>query len=168
MARAAAKKGRAKDLEEEAESVLGAVGTEFIGVVLLGIAAIAMLALATYSPADAVFELVPVSNRAGVVGADGASVGGGSGQVINVNNGWIAGGDFTSLDSRISTVETNPVLDVGPYVSLDTTIPGQPAVLVSGANLQIDDGETVALQYTKVGTGLAIPAGMIVIEYTHR
>jgi len=45
------------------------VSTEFAGLGLLGMALLSTLALATYSPADPVFELANVVNRAGVVGA---------------------------------------------------------------------------------------------------
>ncbi len=45
------------------------VSTEFAGLGLLGMALLSTLALATYSPADPIFEFTNVVNRAGVVGA---------------------------------------------------------------------------------------------------
>ncbi|MCZ6783202.1 MAG: DNA translocase FtsK 4TM domain-containing protein [Proteobacteria bacterium] len=45
------------------------VGAEIAGVAVLGVSLLALLALASYEPADPVFALAPVANDAGVVGA---------------------------------------------------------------------------------------------------
>ena len=45
------------------------MGTEFAGLLLVGIALLATLGVATYSPDDPVLALEPVANRAGAAGA---------------------------------------------------------------------------------------------------
>ena len=52
-----------------ATDFLARVGAEFGGLVLIGIALLSGVALATYSPADPVFALADVANRAGPAGA---------------------------------------------------------------------------------------------------
>jgi hypothetical protein len=47
---------------------------ECLGVGLLGLALLLALALASFSPADPVFEAVAVENRAGIVGASAAAL----------------------------------------------------------------------------------------------
>ena len=78
MARAAAKsrsrRGRAsstprQQMDDERDPVLIAVGSEIVGLVLIGLSMVATLALATYSAEDPVAELVEVANGAGPVGA---------------------------------------------------------------------------------------------------
>ena len=70
MAKAAAKRRRLRAGDDDtARSFVAIVASEFVGVSLLGLAALATLALATYSAVDPVFELTQVTNRAGVVGA---------------------------------------------------------------------------------------------------
>jgi S-DNA-T family DNA segregation ATPase FtsK/SpoIIIE len=70
LARAAAKRARSRRTSDESESSFVAVLTnELVGVALLGLSALWILALATYAPGDPIFELAPVANRAGVVGA---------------------------------------------------------------------------------------------------
>ena len=77
MARAAAKNARgnkrsakrARSSDVESEPILIAAGSEIVGLVLIGLALLSTLALATYAPEDPVGELVAVANRAGPVGA---------------------------------------------------------------------------------------------------
>ena len=77
MARAAAKNARGRQRgskgvrqsEGDSEPVLIAAGSEIVGLILIGLALLATLALATYAPEDPVGELVAVANRAGPVGA---------------------------------------------------------------------------------------------------
>ena len=70
MARAKASAGAGRSRRSDGgESFAVRVGLEFAGVVLLALALLSSLALATYSPSDAVFRLEKVANRAGVVGA---------------------------------------------------------------------------------------------------
>jgi S-DNA-T family DNA segregation ATPase FtsK/SpoIIIE len=72
VTRSAAKRGRkrvAASGEAGDRTLLSVIGAEFVGIGLLGLSALAALALATYSEADPILELTPVANRAGVVGA---------------------------------------------------------------------------------------------------
>ena len=76
MARAAAKSRKQKGAGREAsrtkerdEPMLVAAGSEILGLVLIGLALLSTLALATYAPEDPVAKLVEVSNSAGPVGA---------------------------------------------------------------------------------------------------
>jgi S-DNA-T family DNA segregation ATPase FtsK/SpoIIIE len=85
MARATAKSsgrqkgGRSKvEVEEADEPMFVAAGFEIVGLLLIGLALVTTLALATYAPEDPVAELVEVSNGAGPVGATLA--------------GWLLGG----------------------------------------------------------------------------
>ena len=72
MARAAAR-GR-KTRERSDEGVSARVVRECAGVGLLGLALLLMLALASFTPADPIFEAAPVENLAGVVGASAAAL----------------------------------------------------------------------------------------------
>lgn len=98
MARAAAKglksrRGRAEEDDRASRSpLLIAAGSEIAGLVLIGLALLSTLALATYAPEDPVAALVEVRNAGGPVGATLAgwllgSTGGGS--VV-----WVAAGAF--------------------------------------------------------------------------
>ncbi len=76
MARAVAGRSRrgsgsksSREAELEGGPVWIAAGSEIIGLVLIGLALLAALALATYAPEDPVAEIVPVANAAGPVGA---------------------------------------------------------------------------------------------------
>ncbi|MBW2420667.1 MAG: DNA translocase FtsK 4TM domain-containing protein [Deltaproteobacteria bacterium] len=71
MAKAAAKsaRNRRNKSKEPGDSFVSRVTVEFVGLSLLGLALYACLALATYSPTDPIFQITPVVNRAGVVGA---------------------------------------------------------------------------------------------------
>ena len=70
MAKAVARRSGTRRSGRDAKApLLARIGGEFLGVGLLGCAALAALALATYSPADPVLELVSVENQAGAVGA---------------------------------------------------------------------------------------------------
>jgi len=75
MARAAAKRARsrrgrpAEEDREDAGPVLVAAGREIVGLVLIGLALLSTLALATHAPEDPVAALVPVRNAAGPAGA---------------------------------------------------------------------------------------------------
>ncbi|MEO1934330.1 MAG: DNA translocase FtsK 4TM domain-containing protein [Myxococcales bacterium] len=78
MARAAAKsrsrRSRPSSARGDKESgedgpILIAVGSEIVGLILIGVSLVSTLALATYSPEDPVAELIEVSNGAGPVGA---------------------------------------------------------------------------------------------------
>ena len=76
MARAAAKSRKQKGAGREAsrskdldEPMLVAAGSEILGLVLIGLALLSTLALATYAPEDPVARLVEVGNSAGPVGA---------------------------------------------------------------------------------------------------
>jgi len=72
MARAAAKRGRRRRTRDvDARSRLAqALAAEVVGIGLLGLAALATLALATYSPTDPLLALEQVDNAAGIVGAN--------------------------------------------------------------------------------------------------
>jgi len=63
----AARRGRAAAADEEIAS--SGVWAEVSGVALVLLAMLATLALSTYEPSDPLFELAPVANRAGVIGA---------------------------------------------------------------------------------------------------
>jgi S-DNA-T family DNA segregation ATPase FtsK/SpoIIIE len=65
VARAGAKRKR----EARADSRLHRIAAESIGLVLIGLAALLALALATYDPTDPIFRLTDVANGAGAVGA---------------------------------------------------------------------------------------------------
>lgn len=84
---------RAKAAPEESSRV--SLGSELAGVVLLGLSLLAALALATYRVTDPVFEMAPVGNAAGVVGASlaGLLIGWvGYGSAILVGAGaWVGG-----------------------------------------------------------------------------
>ena len=71
MAKAAAKRSRARRAaKDEAEApALAAAGSEVGGVLLIGVALLSILSLATFSPYDPVLSLEPVTNGAGAVGA---------------------------------------------------------------------------------------------------
>ncbi|HXV37303.1 MAG TPA: DNA translocase FtsK 4TM domain-containing protein, partial [Myxococcota bacterium] len=66
MARAAQ---RQRSASRSAAPFSRRLAEECAGFGLLGASALALLALATYSPADPIFERVEVANRAGVIGA---------------------------------------------------------------------------------------------------
>jgi hypothetical protein len=55
------------------------LAAECTGVLLLGLALLATLALATYVPSDPVFVRASVGNRAGIIGATAAAAFGGFG-----------------------------------------------------------------------------------------
>ncbi|MCB9723369.1 MAG: DNA translocase FtsK 4TM domain-containing protein [Spirochaetaceae bacterium] len=112
MARAAAK-GRSRradrSADEARDGALVAVGSELVGLVLIGLSLLSTLALATYAPGDPVGELVEVQNAAGPVGA--ALAGGllralGAGSVVLVAAAAFLGGrlvmslGFPSVVSR--------------------------------------------------------------------
>jgi S-DNA-T family DNA segregation ATPase FtsK/SpoIIIE len=67
MAKAGAGARRRREARES--SWLGRVAAESIGLVLIGVAALSALALATYDPGDPLFRLTDVANAAGAVGA---------------------------------------------------------------------------------------------------
>jgi S-DNA-T family DNA segregation ATPase FtsK/SpoIIIE len=97
MARAqASSRGRGgKRSRDEGPSFAARAGAEAAGFGLLLTSLVALLALATYDPTDPVFELVPVANRAGVVGATlagwlFAAVGYGS-VVLVASGAWVGG-----------------------------------------------------------------------------
>ncbi len=101
------KQGRSKD--REARRPLLPLAAEACGLLLLGTAALAALALLTYSPQDPVLRLVPVANRAGAVGASLAgllhgAVGWGSGVVVLalavLGIGLVRGAGLPALASR--------------------------------------------------------------------
>ncbi|MEE2663073.1 MAG: DNA translocase FtsK 4TM domain-containing protein [Myxococcota bacterium] len=74
MARAAARTQRTRSAANKREpTFVSRIGGEAAGLALLATAALACLALATYSPDDPSFALVAVANRAGAVGATIAS-----------------------------------------------------------------------------------------------
>ena len=73
MARAAAR-GRRPKGRESAPSISSRVVRESAGVVLLGATLLLLLALATFSADDPVFESAQVANSAGVVGASSAAL----------------------------------------------------------------------------------------------
>ena len=71
MARAVAKKRAArKSVEPEASGWMVLAVSEISGLVLLSLAALLTLALATYSDSDPLLSLSPVANAAGLVGAN--------------------------------------------------------------------------------------------------
>ncbi|MBW1844913.1 MAG: DNA translocase FtsK 4TM domain-containing protein, partial [Deltaproteobacteria bacterium] len=72
MARAAAKKGRSAS--RSGAPISRRIVDECLGFILLGGSLLALLALATYSPADPIFERAEVANRAGVFGAAVAAI----------------------------------------------------------------------------------------------
>ncbi|MBW1688277.1 MAG: DNA translocase FtsK 4TM domain-containing protein [Deltaproteobacteria bacterium] len=72
MARAAGRTRRSKSAARE--GISRRVVYECVGVGLLGLALLLALALASFSPADPVFEAVAVENRAGMVGASAAAL----------------------------------------------------------------------------------------------
>jgi len=97
MARSSARsRARSSRRESGEESSFAArAGAEAAGLGLLGTSLVALLALATYDPTDPVFQLVPVTNRAGVVGATlagwlFAAVGYGS-IVLVAAGAWVGG-----------------------------------------------------------------------------
>lgn len=76
MARAAAKgkRRRTKDARSDGPGIAARVFQEGAGVGLLGLALLLALGLWTFDAADPIFELVPVSNAAGAVGASSAAL----------------------------------------------------------------------------------------------
>jgi S-DNA-T family DNA segregation ATPase FtsK/SpoIIIE len=114
MARAAAKdrRGRSKASrasDSSSEPLLIAAGSEIIGLILIGFAVLATLALATYAPQDPVGRLVEVTNAIGPVGATiaGLMLGTfGAGSIVLIAAGAFLGGrlvmslGFPSLFSR--------------------------------------------------------------------
>jgi len=72
VARAAARKGRSAG--RSSAPISRRILEECLGFVLLGGSLLALLALATYSPADPIFERAEVANRAGVLGAAVAAI----------------------------------------------------------------------------------------------
>ena len=71
MAKAAAKRrGARQQSEPEASGWMALAISEISGVVLLSLAALLTLALATYSASDPLLTIAPVSNAAGLVGAN--------------------------------------------------------------------------------------------------
>jgi S-DNA-T family DNA segregation ATPase FtsK/SpoIIIE len=72
VARAAAKKGRSAS--RSGAPISRRIVDECLGFILLGGSLLALLALATYSPADPIFERAEVANRAGVFGAAVAAI----------------------------------------------------------------------------------------------
>jgi S-DNA-T family DNA segregation ATPase FtsK/SpoIIIE len=144
MAKAAAKgrRKRAASRGDGGSSWLAVIGGEFVGLGLLGFAAIGLLALGTYSSADPLFELAPVANRAGVVGASLAGglvglLGGGAvvfvAAVAFLGGMLVLGRGVPSLASRfwigsallIVSIATLPPL-------LDTLAPGRLGSPVGG------------------------------------
>ncbi|MCG8588379.1 MAG: DNA translocase FtsK 4TM domain-containing protein, partial [Proteobacteria bacterium] len=70
MAKAAARRRSRRPAGEGQDASLASrLVTECVGLGLVAAALLSSLALATYSPSDAVFQMVPVANGAGVVGA---------------------------------------------------------------------------------------------------
>jgi len=67
VARAAASKGRSAS--RSGAPLSRRIAEECLGFGLLGASLLALLALATYSPADPIFERAEVANRAGIIGA---------------------------------------------------------------------------------------------------
>jgi DNA segregation ATPase FtsK/SpoIIIE, S-DNA-T family len=103
MARAAAKNARgsrtrakaARNAASDREPLLIAAGSEIIGLILIGLALLSTLALATYAPEDPIGELVEVSNGAGPVGATLAGIllrVFGAGSIVLVAAGAFLGG----------------------------------------------------------------------------
>jgi S-DNA-T family DNA segregation ATPase FtsK/SpoIIIE len=72
VARTAAKKGRSAS--RSGAPISRRIVDECLGFILLGGSLLALLALATYSPADPIFERAEVANRAGVFGAAVAAI----------------------------------------------------------------------------------------------
>ncbi|MEE3328383.1 MAG: DNA translocase FtsK 4TM domain-containing protein [Myxococcota bacterium] len=71
MAKTAAKKrGTRQQSESDESGWVGFAVSEISGVVLLGLAALMTLALVTYSASDPLFRIAPVSNAAGLLGAN--------------------------------------------------------------------------------------------------
>ncbi len=73
MASRAARRGRGAAASERRSALLRWL-REAVGLALIALALLAGLALWSYAPGDALFELVPVRNRAGAVGATLAGV----------------------------------------------------------------------------------------------
>ena len=73
MARAAARKRRPQ-ARDTGSTVSSRVVRESAGVALLGMALLLLLALASFSPDDPVFESAQVANRAGVLGASASAL----------------------------------------------------------------------------------------------
>jgi S-DNA-T family DNA segregation ATPase FtsK/SpoIIIE len=103
MARAAAKGGRGSRSRAKAsresnsgrEPILIAAGSEIVGLILICLALLSTLALATYAPEDPVGRLVEVANGAGPVGATLAGIllrSFGAGSVVFVAAGAFLGG----------------------------------------------------------------------------
>ena len=69
MARAGTRRRRSGSSRTGGDSPLGRFAAESFGLVLIALAALAALALATYTPSDPLFRLTAVANGAGAVGA---------------------------------------------------------------------------------------------------
>ena len=67
MARAAA--GKRRSASRSSTPISRRIAEECLGFGLVAASLLALLALATYSPADPIFERAEVANRAGVIGA---------------------------------------------------------------------------------------------------
>jgi len=143
--KAASRRGRARDAKSASASVafLARMGGEFGGLALIGTALLSGVALATYSAADPVFELVAVSNRAGPVGATIAGglfsfVGWGA-VVVVAAVGWLGGclvlgRDLPRVDSRFSVGTTLLLLSAATLPPLlDSLAPGRLGSARAGA-----------------------------------
>lgn len=76
LAKAVARRsrGRRESADSTGSGLASALAGEVVGVCVLGVAALAALALATRSPSDALLSFDPVVNAAGIVGANLAGV----------------------------------------------------------------------------------------------
>ena len=123
------------------------MGGEFGGLVLIGIAMLSGVALATYSPADLVFELAPVANRAGPVGATIAgwlfgAVGWGA-VVVVAAVGWVGGclvlgRGLPRVDSRFSVGSTFLLVSVATLPPAPIPKPVMPSLVL--ITVMIADG----------------------------
>ncbi|MFP6629625.1 MAG: DNA translocase FtsK 4TM domain-containing protein [Myxococcota bacterium] len=143
--RAAARRGRARGSKKAsaATDFLARVGGEFGGLVLIGIALLAGVALATYSPEDPVFALAEVANRAGPAGATLAgwlfdAVGWGA-VVVVAAVGWVGGclvlgRGLPRVDSRFSIGSTLLLVSAATLPPiLDSLAPGELGSARAGA-----------------------------------
>ena len=78
---------------------------------------------------------------------------------VNDNQSQIAAliKKIATLQTQLSSVASNSVMDLGPYLTVDTTDPSVPVVRLSGVNLQVVNG----LGHTDSKNGL----GNIIIGY---